>query len=48
MLTPQDMAARGKLWALVKKAEEEAKKASLGDSFAFILGIKVKVEDVTK
>ncbi len=41
-LSPDDRAARDKLWPLVKKAREEGKRASFRSSFALIDGKQVK------
>ncbi|RXN09225.1 cytoplasmic dynein 2 heavy chain 1-like protein [Labeo rohita] len=41
-LIPADVAARAKLWPIVKKAREEGKKASFSGPFAFIDGQKIE------
>lgn len=46
-LSPDDRAARDKLWPLVKKAREEGKRASFRSSFALIDGKQVFYSDVT-
>lgn len=46
-LSPEDKAAREKLWPLVKKAREEGKKASFRGPFAFINGKKCDCSEVT-
>ena len=45
-LSPEDRAARERLWPLVKKAREEGKKASFKSSFALIDGKKYDFSDV--
>lgn len=46
-LSPEDKAARGKLWPLVEKAREEGKKASFRRPFVFINGKKIDCSEVT-
>lgn len=46
-LSPEDKAAREKLWPLVKKAREEGKKASFRGPFALIDGKKIDPSEVT-
>ncbi|ROL48896.1 hypothetical protein DPX16_2239 [Anabarilius grahami] len=45
-LSPEDRAARDKLWPLVKKAREEGKKATFRNSFALIDGKQFFYSDV--
>ncbi|KAJ8003701.1 hypothetical protein DPEC_G00151050 [Dallia pectoralis] len=46
-LSPEDKAARKKLWPLVKKARDEGKKASFRGPFVFINGKKIYSTEVT-
>lgn len=45
-LSPEDRAAREKLWPLVKKARDEGKKASFRGAFALIDGKRLNFSDV--
>lgn len=45
-LTPEDAAAREKLWPLVKKARDEGKRASFRGPFAYIEGKKIDCLEV--
>ena len=45
-LSPEEKAAREKLWPLVKKAREEGKKASFRGLFVFINGKKIDCSEV--
>ncbi|CAM4577146.1 unnamed protein product [Leuciscus chuanchicus] len=47
-LSPEDRAARDKLWPLVKKAREEGKKATFRNSFALIDGKHIFYADVVR
>lgn len=44
-LTPEDAAAREKLWPLVKKARDEGKRASFRGPFAYIEGKKIDYQE---